>query len=184
MTFEIQDRPQTASVRLEAAKDTRLEALVRGQSPALLRFLVRRTLNREEAQDLAQEAFLRLTDAARRRPIGNPEGYLKLIIRNLLRDRAKSAAGRHERRLAAFDPETLAASDSDPHQALVARQTLARYEAAVMALKPKTREIFLMHRLDGRTYAEIAVVIGMSLGGVEKQMGRAIAHIDRALSRP
>ncbi len=46
-------------------------------------------------------------------------------------------------------------------------------------MKPKTREIFLAHRLDGMSYAEIAEVTGMSVSGVEKQMIRAIAQLAR-----
>jgi RNA polymerase sigma-70 factor (ECF subfamily) len=183
MSVETFDRAGPEARRAEAAEHARLDLVIRSQTPSLIRFLTRRT-NREEALDLAQEAFLRLTRATRRKVIDNPEGYLRLIARNLLRDRAKSVSGFIERRHAPLDPELHAANDGDPHHALVARQTLARYEAAVMALKPKTREIFLLHRLDAKTYAEIAQIIGLSPSGVEKQMMTAIAHIDRALSRP
>ncbi|WP_165191588.1 RNA polymerase sigma factor [Caulobacter soli] len=159
-----------------------LDALFRSQAPRLIRFLTRRA-SHQDAHDLAQEAFLRLTRIVDRQALLNPEAYLQRIARNLLRDRAKSAAGRYERGHAPFDPEAHPAHDGDPHQALVARQTLARYEAAVMGLKPKTREIFLLHRLDGKSYVEIAQIVGLSESGVTKQMMKAIAHIDRALSR-
>ncbi len=160
-----------------------LDALFRRQAPHLIRFLTRRT-GRDEAHDLAQEAFLRLTRAADGQVLLNPEAYLQRIARNLLRDRAKSVSGWRERNHAEFQPELHAANDGDPHMALVARQLLERHEAAIMRLKPKTREIYLLHRLDGLTYAQIAERLAMSVGGVEKQMMKAIAHIDRALSRP
>jgi RNA polymerase sigma-70 factor (ECF subfamily) len=159
-----------------------IDALFRRYGPRLARLLARRT-DREEAKDLLQEAFLRLTRASDQQVLDNPEAYLKRITWNLLRDRAKSAAGRIERSLAPLPSDLEAANDSDPHQALVASQTLARYEAAMMKLKPKTREIFLLHRLDGLTYAQIAKDLGMSIGGVEKQMSKAIAHLDRALTK-
>lgn len=163
-----------------SSPDEAVERLFRSQSPRLLRLLTRR-YSPEEARDIVQEAFLRLTGAAGRQTLTNPESYLKGIVWNLLRDRAKNVGRRIERGHAELQPDKLAANDSDPHQALVARQTLARYEAAVMALKPKTREIFLLHRLDGLTYGQIADEVGMSVSGVEKQMMKAIAHIDRAL---
>lgn len=159
-----------------------VDALFRSHGPRLARLLARRT-DREEAKDLLQEVFLRLTRAAERQVLDNPEAYLKRITWNLLRDRAKNVAGRMERSHAVLQPELHAANDGDPHQALVERQTLARYEDAVMKLKPKTREIFLRHRLDGLTYAEIAKDLGMSVSGIEKQMIKAIAHLDRALSK-
>ena len=67
---------------------------------------------------------------------------------------------------------------------LESRDTLRRLEAAISKLKPKTREIFLAHRLDGLSYAEIAELTGLSVKGVEKQMSKAIAKIDRLLDRP
>jgi RNA polymerase sigma factor (sigma-70 family) len=159
-----------------------VDALFRSHGPWLTRLLTRRT-GVEEARDLVQEAFLRLTRASDQRTLDNPEAYLKRITWNLLRDRAKSVSGRMERSHGVLQPELHAANDSDPHQALVASQTLARYESAIMKLKPKTREIFLRHRLDGLTYAQIAQDLGMSIGGVEKQMGKAIGHLDRAMSK-
>jgi RNA polymerase sigma factor (sigma-70 family) len=62
---------------------------------------------------------------------------------------------------------------------LEARDSLARIEAAMHRMKPKTREIFMAHRLDGLTYCEIAERTGMSVSGVEKQMAKAIAQIMR-----
>ena len=64
-----------------------------------------------------------------------------------------------------------------------ARELLARYEAALDGLSAKTRSIFLRHRLDGRTYPEIAKELNESVSNVEKHMMKAIAHLDRALDQ-
>ena len=53
----------------------------------------------------------------------------------------------------------------------------------MLHLKPKTRAIFLAHRVHGLSYAEIANRTGLSVKGVEKQMSKAIAHLDRMLER-
>lgn len=60
---------------------------------------------------------------------------------------------------------------------------LRRLEAIMLKLKPRTRAIFIAHRIDGLSYAEIAERTGLSVKGVEKQMSKAIAHIDRMLDR-
>ena len=54
----------------------------------------------------------------------------------------------------------------------------------MMRLRPKTREIFMAHRIDGMTYAEIAERTGLTVKGVETQMSRALAQLDRMLNRP
>lgn len=167
----------------ETTGRAQVEALFRREAPGLVRFLKSKTGAGDEAQDLAQEAFLRLTRVSDAKVLANPAAYLQRIARNLIRDRFKSARQGFERSLVLFEPERHAANDSGPHEALEARQTLERYERAVMGLKPRTREIFLLHRLDKLTYEQIADNLEMSVGGVEKQMSKAIAHIDRALSR-
>lgn len=160
-----------------------LDAVFRRRGPALLRFLRRRTSD-DEAQDLAQEAFLRLTRAAESQALQKPEAYLARIARNLLRDRAKSVSGFRERTHAVLEPEVHPANDGDPHLALEARQLLQRHEKAILTLKPKTRDIYLRHRLDGQSYAEIAAAVGIGVSAVEKHMMKAIAQVDRMLGRP
>ena len=172
----------TPSEQAPAVGGEEVERLFRSQGPRLLRLLTRRYC-REEAGDIVQEVFLRLTGAVERQTLTNPESYLKGIIWNLLRDRSKSRARRIERTHAELQPERHAAEEGDPHQLLVARQTLARYEAAVATMKPKTREVFLRHRLDGESYGQIAEALGMSVSGIEKQMAKAAVHLKRALAR-
>lgn len=162
--------------------EAQVEHLFRSHSPRLLRLLTRR-YSREDARDIVQEVFLRLTGAADRQTLTNPESYMKGVIWNLLRDRAKNVTRRVERTHAELQPDRHATEEGDPHQLLVARQTLARYEAAVSTMKPKTREVFLRHRLDGETYGQIAEDMGMSVSGIEKQMAKAAAHLQRALAK-
>src|SRR3546814_1410038 len=64
-----------------------------------------------------------------------------------------------------------------------ARDVLNRVGAAMARLSPKTREIFMAHRLDGLSYKEIGEKTGLSVKGVEWHMSKAIAHIARAVSR-
>lgn len=176
-------RPRPADSKAAPAGDgAEIERLFRRQAPRLLRLLTRR-YSRDEAGDIVQEVFLRLTGAADRQTLTNPESYLKGIVWNLLRDRAKSFTRRVERTHAELQPERHAGEGDDPHQLLVARQTLARYEAAVRTMKPKTREVFLRHRLDDESYEQIALALGMSVSGIEKQMAKAAAHLKRALAK-
>ena len=54
---------------------------------------------------------------------------------------------------------------------------LERLEAALLTMPRLRREIFLAVRLDAMTYEEVARITGLSVRAVERQMGRAIAHI-------
>ena len=160
----------------------RTEELYAEHSPNLIRSLTRQTGCRETARDLAQEAFERLlrTAPAHLFRLERPEAYLRRISANLARDWGR-ARGVAERARAGLQP--LADDQVDQVAILESRDTLRRLEAAVGRLKPRTREIFLAHRLHGLTYSEIAERTGLSVKGIEKQMSKAIAKIDRFLDR-
>ena len=58
---------------------------------------------------------------------------------------------------------------------------LGRLERAVARLPRLQREIFLAHRLDGMSYAEIAAEIGLTRKAVQRQMARALYNLDRQM---
>lgn len=162
---------------------TDFTALYRTESGRLARYFSRRVAP-HEVIDMVHETFRRLLGAANDRNVefDNPEAYLTRVADNLVRDRARSLAQRASERSESFDETRI--SGPDPHHALEQRDTLKRIEAALTTLKPKTREIFLLHRSDGLSYAEIAEATGMSVKGVEKQMTKALGHLRRRLDRP
>jgi RNA polymerase sigma-70 factor (ECF subfamily) len=161
---------------------TRVEQLYQEHSSSLVRQLTRKTGCCELARELANETFLRLLRMAPGNlgRIEQPEAFLRHVSANLLRDwgRAKTLRERSQ-------PTLQIASDQQLDQValLESRDTLRRLEQAISKLRPRTRDIFLAHRIHGFTYAEIAERMGLSVKGVEKQMSKAIAKIDRLLDR-
>jgi RNA polymerase sigma-70 factor (ECF subfamily) len=159
--------------------DWQVEELYRRSAPSFVRLLAART-RREDSADLVQSIFERLVARARRGPIDAPGAYLARMGGNEAASQARRAgrdAGLAER------VGHAAQTSFDPHGQLEARDMLRRVEAAVARLKPKTRAIFLAHRIEGLSYAEIASRTGLSVKGVEKQMSKAIASIDRTVGR-
>lgn len=160
-----------------------LDALYRDHSPRLLRSISRRMSSRDEARDLVHEIFLRIARLGSSRPLklDRPEAYLSRMATNLLRDLARTASRHQTDRHVTVDEQSLAGPDQ--HKQLESRDMLRRMEAAMLKLRPITREIFMAHRLDGLSYAEIAEQTGLSIKGVEKHMSKAIAQITRARRR-
>lgn len=160
-----------------------VEALYRDHSPRLLRSLSRRTSSREEAHDLVHEIFMRIARIGASRPLklDKPEAYLSRMATNLLRDLARTAVRHQSDRHVTVDEQSLPGPDQQEH--LEARDMLRRVEAAMLKLRPVTREIFMAHRLDGLSYAEIADRTGLPVKRVEKHMSKAIAQITRARRR-
>ena len=161
-----------------------IDGLFRSQAPLLLQFLRRRTKRHEDAADILQEVFLRLIRLVSFEAIPvNPEAYLQQIANNLLRDRSRRQRTRCEALHEPVDEQSIVDDTAGPADLLEVQDMLRVYETALAKLRPKTREIFLLHRRDDLTYAQIAIEAGLSVSGVEKHMMKAIAHIDRALGR-
>ncbi|MBS0503518.1 MAG: sigma-70 family RNA polymerase sigma factor [Proteobacteria bacterium] len=161
-----------------APADTGLALLYRTCSNRLARYFSRRG-GGDDALDLVHDTFVRFAalDPHAARAIATPEAYLNRVATNLLRDRARMAA---RRALAAQGeaaaPEAVAA---DPHRLLEEREALARLEQAVARMSARRRRIFLLHRVEGLTYARIGEEVGMSVKGVKKQMAKALSELRR-----
>lgn len=165
---------------MERGRD--LADLYRSESPRLARMFTRRTRNSADADDLVQDVFFRFA-RLREQALGleRPRAYLSRIAQNLLKDRAKAAARHSAAMHVAADEECLPGLDQQ--RALESRDMLRRLESAIERLRPRTREIFVAHRIEGLTYAEIAERTGLSVKGVEKQMSKALLQLDRLLGR-
>ena len=165
-----------------ASDERALAELYRTESPKLVRLLARRTRDGDEAQDLVQDVFHRFARLGQGRSgmLERPQAYLRRIAANLLKDRAKLASRRSVALHVVADEERLPGLDQ--HGLLESRDMLRRLEAAILRLRPKTREIFVAHRIEGLTYSEIAERTGLTVKGVEKQMSKALVQLDRMLN--
>ena len=124
--------------------------------PAVVRFLYRRLGDRDQAEELAQEAFTRLLDQRLRRPTA----WLYAVAANLARDAARGEAVR-ARRLRLLAGELADATAPSPEQALLREETSQGVRAALLSLSERDRLLLLL-REEGLTYREIADVIGIS----------------------
>lgn len=149
------------------------------EAPALVRFFRRRLGSQDEAEDLAQEAMARFLRVSPATQILTPQAYLKRIASNLLRDRAERASTRLSQLSVPLIEGLDQPAPLDQHRELVGRQELEHFGVVLRKLKPRTIEIFLLSRVDGYTYKEIADRLGMTVFGVKRHMLKAIAHIDR-----
>lgn len=140
-----------------------------------LRKLLRgRGATREDAEDLVQEAVLRLHAFTRAGgEVRDQEAFVARTALNLAVD-----AYRHSRRnLYELEPvEELELVDMDPtpDEVFAAEQRLIKMREALDRVSVRTREVFFMHRLQGFSHAEIATRLGISKSAVEKHIASAV----------
>lgn len=154
----------------------RLEALFRLHYDPLVRFAAVLTGQPADADDLAQEAFVRLGRAGRGWPEpGRELAYLRTTIVNLSR-------GRHRRLLLATRRrERPGGPEVDPADAAVALTAHRRTVTALRGLSRRQRECVVLHYYAEMTDREIAEVLGISSGSVKTHLHRARAALARDL---
>lgn len=142
----------------------------------LMAYFNRRTGDYGEAEDLAQEVLVRVLQRNEFGGVESPDAYVFKIARNLLLDRARRADVRQKYQ-AELEIREEGAEGLSAERVLQGKEELARAMSALGELKEKTRDIFILSRLEGMKYREIAELYGMSVSGVEKHLIKAFAHI-------
>lgn len=154
-------------------KSQDIASLYISENVRLERQIWRRVGCRATARDLVHDVFLRLWERATERS-GNDAAYLNRCARNAAIDHVRA-----ERRRADFIdgllPEQYAPPLPSPHDLLAAHQSLNSIDKALAALPTRTRHIFLLNRIHGRSFSEIAGAFGISQRAVAKHMARAVA---------
>lgn len=149
----------------------------------LVDFLSRRTGSRESAQDCAQEAWIKLaTSRTRNAPIANLRAYVFQVAANLAIDFQRQHAAEQRKQTLYAQSRLPDATAPDTLETAALRQTISRLEAAIMSQPLRTRQIFLMHKIDGDSYANIAQALAVSVKTVEKHMTRVLLACRQALA--
>lgn len=144
-------------------------------------YLRRRLDSPEDAEDLAQEAFLRVQRSGKLEELDNPRAYLMRTAENLLRDRFRRDS------LGVFDTGREVTDDEFAHPApspestASARQELEALAHAMAGLSPKVRQALILHKFHHYSYKRVAAIMGISPKTVEKHLAKAIAGCRREL---
>ena len=152
-------------------------SLLERYRPALIGYFRRRVRDLGDAEDLAQEVFVRILGRGDVAAIADLRGYLFEVALSVLVDRTRRDKVRHKATHRSFDPEGHGAEDFASDRIHLGREALARATAALLELPDRTRIIFVLRRLEGMKYSEIAHKLGISVSAVEKQMLRAMSHL-------
>lgn len=175
--------PAAVAVAVEktAGQNAFVEALIGRYDEALRRFLARRTLSEEDAEDIVQEVYYRIGRKNDITTVRYPQAYIFRTAINLVRDRVRRDRTRERSNHFPFDERLHASEVPSPERVLEGKQRLAIVCRALEELSPKCRHVFVLHRFEDMTYAEIAAHLGITVSAIEKHMMKAIAHLNERM---
>lgn len=154
------------------------------QEQALRRYLTRSWRNRDETDDLRQETYVRVYEAAAKERPAQPKAFLFATARNLMTDRIR------RRRVVAIDPvadlDTVSyvVDDNSPEAYATVHEELRRLAEALDTLPPRCRQVVWLRRIDDLSQKEVASQLGIAQKTVEKHVMRGMKLLDQALSNP
>jgi len=165
------------------------EELVQRHKHGVFNFIYRFLGNRETAEEVFQESFIKIHQAADRYiPNGKFSTWLYTIVRNLCvdtfrRKKIREAVSLDDRK--DDDDRSLGdsiASNQVPADILSsAREIEGALEMALVKLNEDQKEVFLLREREGLKFEEIAEITGVSVNTVKSRMRYALESLKRAL---
>jgi RNA polymerase sigma-70 factor (ECF subfamily) len=139
--------------------------------------------NREDAQDIAQEAFLRCWRTREGLPdIRDLRAWIFRVGLNAARDLQRSAWRRRVKPLLGDEAMLIDEDGTPPEQELEDQESLQRLRQALTDLRPEEQEVFLLRQNGDMTYEQIAAMSHRPVGTVKTQMRSALQKLRKVLT--
>ena len=174
---------------LPGRNDKRILALFVDHRSQLVRYAASIVGERGLAEDVVQDAYLRLERAERKRAgdetLDEPLAYLFHVVRNLAID-VRRRLGRERSHAVpgdAVNAGEIAEDRPDPEAQAIARDQLRALQAALEELPKRSRVALEMHRFGGYRIVDVAAHLGVSVGTAHALIVGALDHCKSRLAR-
>lgn len=152
----------------------------KNHAKSLRNFLFYKYGNKDQAEDLTQEAFIKLWQNCASVPIEKAKSYLYTIANNSSLNEIK-----HQKVVLEYE-NNFSGSDrtsENPEFLLEEKQFKNKLLKSIEGLNETQRVAFLMHRIDGKKYSEIAVELNISVKAVEKRIHLALVELRKTIDQ-
>jgi RNA polymerase sigma factor (sigma-70 family) len=156
----------------EKSRAAVIERLFREHNESLIRFLRGRVESRNEALEVAQEAYVRLLSLDQPGAVSYLRAFLFKTAANIAIDRRR----RHRNYTKVSQLFAELEENRTPERQVAAEQTLRLLGSLIEAMPPKCRESFVMNQIHGLDAAPIAARLGITESMVRKYVVRALLH--------
>ena len=160
-----------------------LDRLSRNYREVLRRYFVRRKLGDGEVDDATQDVFSRLARKGGLSELENVEAYLFETASSVAHDHFRRRAARRAAYHESYDESVHALTDLSPEEVHAGRRDMERLVEALKELPDRTRNAFMLARMEGLKHPEIARRLGVSVSSVEKYVIKATVHLAKRVGR-
>ena len=157
-------------------REARLRSLALRYRDPLVRYFLRRGLPAHAAEDCAHDVFVRIARADQT-VIENAEAYLFTIAASVVVDRARRLKTRRDGRHVPIEDYAMPSGEASPACVFEGKEALMRLARILDELNPTVRETFLLNRLDGLSYTQLAARYGVNVKVIERRMSKALSHL-------
>ena len=193
LSLDLANLPDADVVRLaREGREQAFRELIRRYERPVFSLIYRMVRDRETAEDLAQETFIKvLNHVDRYRPEFKFSSWLFKIANNVAIDHLRKrhvetvsmdgsphAATAAEAEATSFDVDARAESALEEMEA---RELGTAIEVAIAKLRPEYRSCIMLRHVEGRSYEEIASMLDLPLGTVKTYIHRARRELREAL---
>ena len=163
-----------------------LNSLYKQHALAVTRYLAGKLQSQEDAEDIVQQAFIRIKPKLDGHAVNNPVAYLYQVANNLAIDFLRHKKIQRNFVDVELDRQSMLEGEADhdcctPERVLAGKTNIAKVEAALNNMPENCRHAFLLHRVKGYTYSDIAQEKNVSISSVEKYILLALKQCRRAI---
>lgn len=154
------------------------EELYEDHSKTLYNFVYYKCGNQDQAEDLVQEAFIKMWNNCAKIVFEKAKSFLYTVANNLFLNEVA-----HKKVVLKYNQiPTTSSTNEDPEFILEEKEFMDKLQAAISELTNGQREVFLMSRIDKKSYKEIAEFLNISVKAVEKRMHGALVKMREKIS--
>ena len=147
-------------------------SIFKSNSKTVFNYIYYKFGNEEKAYDAVQEAFIKLWENCAKVTPQKAKSYVYTVANNLYLNVLKAEKVRLK-----YADKTEKVTNEDPEFILEQQEFKEKLDRALASLPENQRTVFLLSRIDGKKYAEIAEIEGVSVKAIEKRMHLALKSL-------
>ena len=149
----------------------------------LTRYFHRRVRDLAEIEDMVQDVFARMVARDSTEPVEHLGGYVLKTASSVFADWVRRRSSHAANLRVAFEPELHGEEEADPERICGGKEELQAATMVLLRLPERTRTVFILRRLEGQRFQDIAAHLGISVSAVEKHMVRAIQQLSLEMEK-